>query len=328
MDSAQFAEMTFADAAPLWLATKIGRKAERTTENDAYHVRCLMKFFGAMKLKDIHAGHLFTYQQWRPSASKRKAGPSCINHEMSVLQQMLKRAGRWGTIEQWYSPMPLPKKGPGRALEPNEEAHLFKIASSDTRWKVAYCSLILTNNTTAGPGEIRKLRLKDIDTTDWVLTVREGAKNDDRVRHIPLNDEAQWAMTELLKTAKRKGAYLPEHYLLPHRGNGVGDPTRPQYTWKKAWYSLRARASEDMPSLSTLRPYDLRHHAITRLLENPDISEQTVKDIAGHVSKHILERYSHIRMDKKRKALDALCRKPVQAVQNGDSADSPKIVSS
>jgi hypothetical protein len=80
---------------------------------------------------------------------------------------------------------------------------------------------VACNNTTAGPGEIRKLRLKDIDTNDWVLTVREGAKNDDRVRHIPLNDEAQWAMTELLKTAKRKGAYLPEHYLLPHRGTGL-----------------------------------------------------------------------------------------------------------
>jgi integrase len=70
-----------------------------------------------------------------------------------------------------------------------------------------------------------------------------------------------------------------------------------------------------MPSLSNAAALRLRHHAITRLLENPDISEQTVKDIAGHVSKHILERYSHIRMEKKRNALDALCRKPVQPVQ-------------
>jgi len=83
-----------------------------------------------------------------------------------------------------------------------------------------------------------------------------------------------------------------------------------------------------MPSLSTLRPYDLRHHAITRLLENPDISEQTVKDIAGHVSKHILERYSHIRMAKKRDALDALCKKPMTIVKNKEQADSLKNANS
>jgi integrase len=43
--------------------------------------------------------------------------------------------------------------------------------------------------------------------------------------------------------------------------------------------------------------YDLRHHAMTALLENPEVSEETVEDLAGHVSRRMKKRYSHIRME-------------------------------
>ena len=37
--------------------------------------------------------------------------------------------------------------------------------------------------------------------------------------------------------------------------------------------------------------YDLRHHAITALLENPHVSEETVEAIAGHISREMKKRY-------------------------------------
>ena len=40
----------------------------------------------------------------------------------------------------------------------------------------------------------------------------------------------------------------------------------------------------------------------------------TVLAIAGHVSKRMLERYSHIRIAAKRAALDAIMQEPNQAV--------------
>jgi len=36
-----------------------------------------------------------------------------------------------------------------------------------------------------------------------------------------------------------------------------------------------------------LRPHDLRHHAITKLAESPEASEQTIRALAGHVSREI-----------------------------------------
>jgi hypothetical protein len=41
-------------------------------------------------------------------------------------------------------------------------------------------------------------------------------------------------------------------------------------------------------------------------LEDESISERTVTELAGHVSRQMLERYSHIRMSTKKAAVDAL----------------------
>jgi len=56
-----------------------------------------------------------------------------------------------------------------------------------------------------------------------------------------------------------------------------------------------------------LRFHDLRHHTITELAES-EASDSTIMSIAGHVSPKMLAHYSHVRLEAKRNALDALCR--------------------
>jgi hypothetical protein len=46
--------------------------------------------------------------------------------------------------------------------------------------------------------------------------------------------------------------------------------------------------------------------AITKLAESPEASEQTIMSIAGHVSREMLEHYSHVRQQAKRKAVESL----------------------
>ena len=57
--------------------------------------------------------------------------------------------------------------------------------------------------------------------------------------------------------------------------------------------------------LAGLRFHDLRHHAITELAES-QASDQVTMSIAGHVAPRMLAHYSHVRLDAKRSALDAL----------------------
>lgn len=311
----ELGRLRFCEAAPLWLQSKTGQVAPRTLSDYGYWINYLGKFFNELPLGKIHPGHLEHYQKERVLV----AGPVCINHEIGVLCQILKRSGLWAEIEPHYRPLKIPKSTRGHALEQHEEEKLFRIASTRPRWKVAYCCMLITANTTAGPGEIRQLRMRDVILGAEYPHIRivEGTKNQHRVRDLPLNEAALWAAQELFKRAKEMGAIEPQHYLLPHRahkgykGGKEPDPNIPAGSWRRAWENLRAAAGMD-----STRLYDLRHHAITRLLEDENVSERTVIEIAGHVSKQMLNRYSHIRMRTKKEAVDALTRKSPQRVGN------------
>ena len=79
------------------------------------------------------------------------------------------------------------------------------------------------------------------------------------------------------------------------------DPSRPIKSWRTAW----RRALKDA-GLS-IRFHDLRHACITKLAES-QASEQTIMSIAGHLSRTMLEHYSHIRMAAKRVALEGIVK--------------------
>jgi len=119
-------------------------------------------------------------------------------------------------------------------------------------------------------------------------------------RVIPLNEDALRAMRELYHRASAIGGTQPDHYVFPACENGRFDPVTPQKSWRSAWRSLRKAAG-----IGALRFHDLRHHAITELAES-QASDATIMAIAGHVSRQMLEHYSHVRLDLKRKALDEL----------------------
>jgi integrase len=123
--------------------------------------------------------------------------------------------------------MKLPKESIHRALTPQEEERLYRIGATNPHWEVAYCAFILSINTTAGPGELRHLRLMDIDAERRTMRVQpEGAKNEGRIRVIPLNPTAWSAMEYLIERAKKLQAREPHHYLMPFRiQKGQYDPT-------------------------------------------------------------------------------------------------------
>ena len=80
------------------------------------------------------------------------------------------------------------------------------------------------------------------------------------------------------------------------------DPTRHLKSWRSAWRTLTKKAG--WPGF---RFHDVRHCAITQLAEN-GASDSTIMAIAGHVSRRMLERYSQVRMEAKRAALEALAQ--------------------
>ena len=76
-------------------------------------------------------------------------------------------------------------------------------------------------------------------------------------------------------------------------------PSRPVTTLKTAWTNICKNAGVKG------RWHDNRHTLITELAES-GAGDETIMDIAGHVSKQMLRHYSHIRMKAKREALEAV----------------------
>ena len=137
------------------------------------------------------------------------------------------------------------------------------------------------------------------------------------------------ATMELYHRAEKARAREPEHFVFPACENGKIDPTKPQKSWRSAWRSLtravecptcnklqrptetcyndgcRADISKIKSVFSGFRFHDLRHHAITELAES-QASDQTIMAIAGHVSQEMLQHYSHVRLEAKRRAVEAL----------------------
>ena len=64
--------------------------------------------------------------------------------------------------------------------------------------------------------------------------------------------------------------------------------------WKRAAQAFRG-----------FRFHDLRHQSITEMAE-AGVPEAAMQSIAGHLSKKMLDHYSHVRMAAKRQAVEAL----------------------
>ena len=164
-------------------------------------------------------------------------------------------------------------------------------------------------NTALRKKEIRALRWSLIDFEKRVLTVGKTKTVGGGGRVIPLNPPVFEA---LVKWAGRLVESKADDYVFPacevagiERKNPNMDridPSKPITSWRSAWRAALRRAG------LRLRFHDLRHTAITNLSESPEVSDQTIMSIAGHLSRKMLEHYSHIRLQAKRRALDAIAR--------------------
>ena len=71
------------------------------------------------------------------------------------------------------------------------------------------------------------------------------------------------------------------------------------------------------------RFYDARHTFITRLAENPTVSEETIRQLAGHVNPKMLGRYAHIRVEARRAAIATLERAELKNLEGEDPPQNP-----
>jgi len=300
----EIARWPFERATSQYLKRAGTRLRASSLKKEAFFLVRPIKQFGRIACDRITAAHVHQLQIGIKNDGLKNTYNNLI---LGATMRVLRFAKVWRRIRDDVSRVSERDSKPvARVLKPEEKRRLFEFAKSNPNWATTYAAALIAASTTARGADLRGLRWSDIDLFEGVMAIPDS-KSEAGKRRIPLMPDAMLGYRILLERATKLGISGPEFYVFPACEHGHIDGTRPQKTWRTSWRNLTRAAG-----LRGLRFHDLRHQCITELLED-GAPEATVLSIAGHVSRKMMEHYSHIRMEAKRKALSGLT--PVAALE-------------
>lgn len=281
------------------------------------------KHLGGVLLIDLSEDKIRDYIKTRLTEG---AGGRTINMEVGELS----RAIGWKWSVSWPNVRKLEENHDvGRALSPDEERALLTAAAHDdspNRNPMLYTFLKIALATGMRSGEIASLRWSQIDFESGVLTVGKAKTKGGSGRQIPMNADLKMAMEAhalWYADPKRFGEIRPEWCVFPARAGKPEagkarpyDPTKPIASLNSSWEALRKKAGV------SCRFHDLRHTAATKMAE-AGVPESTMMALMGHMSRAMLERYSHVRLAAKRAAVDSLSLPELEPKPEGRRDEVP-----
>lgn len=309
--------LIFSVAAKAWLAES-AHWSESTREIYTLKMGHLIPAFGKLLLAEITPADICAFQRKR-----QKTGASAreVNMECAVLRMVLRKHRLWHLLAPDFRPL-RETEDPGKALTP-DEVHRLLAAAKKSRSLSLYPALVVLLNTGLRVSELRTLQWRQVDLLERFLTVGRSKTKGGEGRVVPLNQDA---FAALMKWRQGFDNPLPGHYVFPSERYGLNGeegyqrgtvavwdrlPEKPIGSWKVAWGACRKLAGVGC------RLHDLRHTFVSRLADGRT-ADHTIMALAGHLSRKMMERYSHARNEAKRQAVEALS-------MGGIRGDSPQF---
>lgn len=248
------------------------------------------RILGTVLLSDLTEDRIRGYIRQRQG---EKVSGRTINMELGELSRAMGHP--WSLL--WPKVKKLEeRKNVGRALA-SEEQHKLLDGLKDRRTPHLSTLIPLLLLTGMRAGEALSLTWGQLDLLGKSLTVGRAKTSSGTGRVIPINGELETVLAAHRAWFTGEfGEPRAEHHLFPWGKPCPSDPSRhaTDITW--GWDELRKDTG------IRCRLHDLRHTFATRLAEN-GASESTMLALMGHMSRAMLERYSHIRMAAKREAV-------------------------
>lgn len=273
------------------------------------HVKRLV---GKTMVIDVDVETVKTYQTDR---LKEKASPKSINEEVGFMLRVLGEQGDFlrAKMRRTRTLKLSGQKGVAQAYTVDQKAALLAAAKA-RRSKVIYPALMLALHAGMRDAEVRGLQWGRVDLERAIVTVGASKTEAGEGRTIPLNADVLAALVAHSKWYLEKfGETRPEWYVFPFGKPQPTNPTKSATSFKTVWAALKIKAGV------TGRWHDSRHTFITDLAESGEASDETIRDITGHVSKQMLKHYSHIRMEAKRRAVNSLTVKVKTAAAGAEN---------
>jgi integrase len=227
-----------------------------------------------------------------------------INMELGELSRAIGHTWRelWPKVKKLEE-----RKDVGRALSPDEQRWLLdRLETSQSPRRRALIPVLLLTGMRSG--EAMSLRWYQVDLISRVITVGWAKTSSGTGRLIPINDElAHVLAVHRAWFVNRFGEPNPDHCLFPWGSPDPSDPTRHITDVKRGWVTVRKQSGV------SCRLHDLRHTFATGLAER-GVPEATMLALMGHMSRAMLERYSHIRMAAKRSGVSGATLRPAEPI--------------
>ena len=315
----------FPTAAADWLSLKKAVWAPKTYSAASLDVDHLKQLFGGLLLNDVKAVNVSQYITVRRS---QRAAEKTIRNELGSLRSIVGKQ-IWSQLEDDGLLLPSGHtRNVGIALSADQEAALLKAcARSRSRSLLPVVTLALA--TGMRHDEMRLLHWNQIDFTNAAVRVGRSKTATGAGRAVHLNARALTGLQTWAKEfPKRKG----DHFVFPSEKVGIAgndeivsvfdtDPSKAITSWKVSWTTARTVAG------ISCRFHDLRHTAVTRLLEagQPFAVVAEIMGWSPATSVRMAKRYGHIGDSVRRQAMTALeTRKPTTNTETTDSALAPQ----
>jgi integrase len=296
--------LTLRAAMARYLAEVSSTKSAGARQRERSTSRSLVDQLGDYSLAAITSQRVAEYRDRRLATVNRfgrNMSPNQVRLELALLSHLYTVAiQEWG-VGLGQNPVMAVRKprlpgGRNRRLTPDEERRLFAECRQHSNPMLLWI-VKLAIETGMRRSEVAWLRRPQVDLERRVVRLLE-TKNGE-VRTVPLSQEATRVIGEALAHPIR-----PRDTDLVFWGDARESKTgaRKPYDFTEAWEGARRRAG-----LDDLRFHDLRHEAVSRLVE-AGLSDQEVAAISGHKSMQMLRRYTHLRAEDLVARLDSLPR--------------------
>lgn len=264
----------------------------RTMEREIYTLRRLKPFFTGRDLLTLKRGDVRAYIDLR-----RKDGVKngTINREVGLLSAAINYARKeW----DWHIPnnaegMRLKEPdGRVRSLTVEEASRLIEVAEQSVRAPHLAPFIRLALNTGCRRNELLKLQWEQVDLKADLIHLEAKDTKTRRRRSVPLNGEARQAMLNLARF--RAGHCPASEWVFAHK-----DGSRLECVWSSFRHALK------VAGIQNFRIHDLRHTCASWLVTAGQ-QMPAVRDLLGHSTIRMTEKYAHLSPDNVRAAVGVL----------------------
>jgi integrase len=277
------------------------REHKRSAENDEARMRRLLATFGGRSIADITVHDV---ERLRGELSRVLSAASANRH-LALLKVTFNRAMKAEPAKAERNPVrgvKLLKENNARVrvLTGPEEERLL------TALPLHYRPLVVVAlHTGMRRGELASLRWQDVDFHTRTLVVQQSKSGEGR--RVPMNRVVVATLRALRRDRQAFGGLVftsPEGRFLHNFGRA----------WAKAM-----KAAE----ITDLRFHDLRHTAAASRLVMAGVELYTVKEILGHKTLVMTQRYAHLSPAHQRQAVERLVPRQTRSMSATDPVTAP-----